>query len=168
MNEMYEYLDKDKCKKTEKIRKNLGDNFHLGMEYDLDNEKNWYIKSWKLFEEYDNPKVYFSKDNTPLMDSEHDTLDELYEFSKQVKEYDEATIKTIVNITMIMIVFIIATYLRINCNMKYAYLIAWIAYAIIILEHFISFFFIIKKSNFRLSKLAKRRTRLIKEENEHE
>ena len=168
MNEKYEYLDKNKQKKIDKIRKNLGDNFHLGMEYDLDNEKNWYIKNWKLFEEYDNPKVYFSKDNTPLMDSEHDTLDELYEFSKQVKEYDEATIKTIVNITMIMIVFIITTYLRINCNMKYAYLIAWIAYAIIILEHFISLFFIIKKSNSRYSTLVMRKKRQIEEKIKHE
>lgn len=168
MNEKYEYLDKDKQKKIDKIRKNLGDNFHLGMDYDLDNEKKWYIKQWNLFEEYDNPKVYFSKDNTPLMDSEHDTLDELYKFSKQVKEYDEASIKTIINITMIMIVFIIATYLRINCNMKYAYPIAWIAYAIIILEHFISFFFIIKKSKSRLSKNAKRITRQIERRNKHE
>ena len=168
MNENYEYLDKDKQKKIDKIRKNLGDNFHLGMDYDLDNEKNWYIKNWALFKEYDNPKVYFSKDNTPLMDSEHDTLDELYKFSKQVKEYDEASIKTIINITMIMIVYIIATYLRINCNMKYAYPIAWIAYAIIILEHSISFFFIIKKNNSRYSTLAMRRKILIEEKNKHE
>lgn len=168
MNEKYEYLDKNKWKKIEKIRKNLGNDFHLGMKVDLDNEENWYITEWKLFEEYDNPEVYFSKDNTPLMDSESNTLDELYDFSKKVKKYDEMPIKATINIIMIIIVCITTSYLRINYNMKEFYIIGYIAYAVIILNELVDFFLSMKKLHSRHSKIIMRKTRLIRERAKHE
>ena len=71
-------------KKIGKIRKLLGDRFHLGVGIDIDG-----IKSWVLYKKYKDSKIYFSKDNTMIMSSETNTLDELMEFAKKHHKIDE-------------------------------------------------------------------------------
>lgn len=65
-----------------KVRKLLGDNYHLKMEY-----KDKKV-SWLLFRKYDDPKIYFSKDNRPIMTSETNTYKELLEYAKKHKKYN--------------------------------------------------------------------------------
>lgn len=53
-----------KLKKEKKIRKLLGNQFHLC----VDNYGNW-----KLFRKYDNSKLYFSAENIDIMNSNNNS-----------------------------------------------------------------------------------------------
>lgn len=43
--------------------------------------------SWKLFKKYEDFEKYMSKENTPILSSEHNTIDDLKQFVKAHKEY---------------------------------------------------------------------------------
>ena len=62
--------------KMNKIRELLGSNYYLCESYTSINYE------WKLFRKYDDPVVYYSADNKPVMTSEENTIDELYEFAE--------------------------------------------------------------------------------------
>lgn len=68
-----------------KIRKLLGNEYHLSIHYksDMNNYR------WVLFKKYDDTKIYFSEDNEPIMSSETNTIDELYEYAKKHHKIDE-------------------------------------------------------------------------------
>ena len=85
-----------------KIRKLLGDKYHLS-EHILEDGS----EEWVLFKRYDEPKIYFSKDNTSIMSSETNTIEELYEFAKKHHEIDEHQTMGIVNIVVAWIALII-------------------------------------------------------------
>lgn len=64
-------------KTIQKIRKQLGNDYHLGI-----TDKGFGI-DWALYKNYDDPEVYFSKDNKAVMTSKTHTLHDLEEFAKK-------------------------------------------------------------------------------------
>ena len=72
-------------KEIRKIRKLLGDRFHLCVKYDDNVEPS----EWHLFRRYGDAKVYFSKDNGEIMSSETNTLEDLMVFAKKHHKIDE-------------------------------------------------------------------------------
>lgn len=68
-----------------KIRRLLGDNYHLTTTYDVENEC---IKEWKLFREYENQDLYFSEFNKAIMTSEDSTEKDLLKFARKNHVYD--------------------------------------------------------------------------------
>lgn len=62
----------------EKIRRILGNDYHLGITWgEVDN-----IVNWALYRKYLDSKVYFSKDNEPIMTSDNYQLEDLYNYAK--------------------------------------------------------------------------------------
>ena len=67
-----------------KIRKILGNKYHLSTEYGGENCE---LTKWVLFKKYENgDPIYWSADNKPIMSSDTHTLDELYEYAKKHKK----------------------------------------------------------------------------------
>lgn len=81
-----------KLKKEKKIRKLLGERFHLY----VDNNGNW-----KLFRKYDNSKLYFSTENIDIMNSNNNSEKELLRFAKKNRRYDAD--KVIFNTTLTIV-----------------------------------------------------------------
>lgn len=81
-----------KLKKEKKIRKLLGNQFHLC----VDNYGNW-----KLFRKYDNSKLYFSAENIDIMNSNNNSEKELLMFAKKNRRYDAD--KVIFNTTLTIV-----------------------------------------------------------------
>lgn len=77
--------DKEKMRK---IRKMLGNRYHLceSLEYCRENgEKIEFV----VYKEYENgDPIYFSSDNKPILSSKTHTIDDLYEFAKKHQKYD--------------------------------------------------------------------------------
>lgn len=69
-------------KNEKEIRKLLGKDYHLSIETDGRELK------WILFKNYKDTDVYLSKDNKPIMSSEENTEEELYEFAKKHHRLD--------------------------------------------------------------------------------
>lgn len=69
--------------KERKIRKLLGNEYHLCSHYEGLN-----LEKWFLFKNYKNPKIYFNNINKPIMTSETNTIDDLYEFAKNHHKID--------------------------------------------------------------------------------
>lgn len=98
-------------KKEAKIRKMLGENYHLHS----DNEGNW-----KLFRWYENNDLYFSEHNKVIMTSETHTEKDLLKFAKKNYVYDferlhirKALVMSIVCLIFcIVIIFFKNTFLR--------------------------------------------------------
>lgn len=70
--------------KENKIRKLLGNEYHLCTHYDEDLN----LKYWVLHRHYKDPKIYFSDLNKPIMTSDNSTIDDLYEFAKKHHKID--------------------------------------------------------------------------------
>lgn len=71
-------------KKINKIRKMLGDRYHLSVE-----SNGVEIINWVLFKNYSNgDPIYWSKDNRSIMRSEENTLEDLYKFAKTHQKLD--------------------------------------------------------------------------------
>lgn len=68
-----------------KIRRLLGDNYHLNTIWDVENER---IKEWKLFKNYKNQDLYFSEFNEAIMTSEDSTEKDLLKFARKNHIYD--------------------------------------------------------------------------------
>lgn len=81
-----------KLKKEKKIRKLLGNQFHLC----VDNYGNW-----KLFRKYDNSKLYFSAENIDIKNSNNNSEKELLRFAKKNRRYDAD--KVIFNTTLTIV-----------------------------------------------------------------
>lgn len=86
-----------------KIRKLLGDKFHLCISYEnsLDDPK------WSLYRNYVDSKVYFSNDNKIIMSSETNTIDDLYEYAKEHHQIDEHFIMSKSNVIIAWIFMLI-------------------------------------------------------------
>lgn len=89
--------------KERKIRKLLGDKFHLCISYEnsLDDPK------WSLYRNYVDSKVYFSNDNKIIMSSETNTIDDLYEYAKEHHQIDEHFIMSKSNVIIAWIFMLI-------------------------------------------------------------
>ena len=81
-----------KLKKEKKIRKLLGERFHLY----VDNNGNW-----KLFRKYNDLEIYFSNENTEIMNSEDNSEKELLKFAKKNRKYNVE--KSIITITSVIL-----------------------------------------------------------------
>ena len=68
-----------------KIRRLLGDNYHLNTTWDVENEC---VKEWKLFKNYENQDLYFSEFNEAIMTSEDSTEKDLLKFARKNYVYD--------------------------------------------------------------------------------
>ena len=73
-------------KEIKKIRKLLGNDYHLGIKYSAFESK---IQEWKLYKNYNDTRVYFSPDNKAIMSNETNTIDDLYNFAKKHHKIDE-------------------------------------------------------------------------------
>lgn len=72
-----------------KIRKLLENEYHLCVTYkDKKSE-------WKLFKKYDNPNIYFSKDNKVIMTSKTNTYEKLLKYAKDHRKYNLTKILSI-------------------------------------------------------------------------
>lgn len=81
-----------KLKKEKKIRKLLGERFHLS----VDNHGNW-----GLFRKYNDLEIYFSNENTEIMNSEDNSEKELLKFAKKNRKYNvEKSITTITSVIL--------------------------------------------------------------------
>lgn len=81
-----------KLKKEKKIRKLLGERFHLY----VDNHGNW-----KLFRKYSDLEIYFSNENIEIMNSEDNSEKELLKFAKKNRKYNVK--KSIITITSVIL-----------------------------------------------------------------
>lgn len=81
-----------KLKKENKIRKLLGERFHLY----VDNHGNW-----KLFRKYSDLEIYLSNENTEIMNSENNSEKELLKFAKKNRKYNVE--KSITTITLVIL-----------------------------------------------------------------
>lgn len=75
-----------------KIRRLLGDNYHLNTTWDVENEC---VKEWKLFKNYENKDLYFSEFNEAIMTSEDSTEKDLLKFAKKNHVYDFERLHTV-------------------------------------------------------------------------
>lgn len=100
--------------KERKIRKLLGNGYHLHISYenDLDNPE------WILYREYADSKVYFSKDNEAIMSSKTNTIADLYEYAKKHHQMDEHSIMNKLNTIIAWIVMVISIVNFIALNNK--------------------------------------------------
>lgn len=69
-------------KEFNKIRKLLGNEYHLSETISINGIK------WVLYKRYKDSKVYFSKDNEPIMSSDTHTLEQLKEYAKTHHKVD--------------------------------------------------------------------------------
>lgn len=69
-------------KEFNKIRKLLGNEYHLYESISINGIK------WVLYKRYKDSKVYFSKDNEPIMSSDTHTLEQLKEYAKTHHKVD--------------------------------------------------------------------------------
>lgn len=94
-----------------KIRKLLGNKYHLSISYESD----WENPKWVLFKKIDDLYAYYSEDNKAIMSSETNTEDELYKFAKEHHEIDEHHFMGILNVILawfVMIIIIINVFIQ--------------------------------------------------------
>lgn len=94
-------------KNESKIRRLLGYDYHLCVYYDCITPYDTIIQ-WKLYKNYDDIDVYFSNDNKPIMDSEHNTEKELLEFAKTHHKINEYKAANLIRLILLYILFILA------------------------------------------------------------
>lgn len=94
-------------KKEAKIRKMLGNNYHLNSDSD---------GNWKLFRKYSDWELYMSNNNPAIMTSENNTEEELYKFAKEHYVWNELIIidKLIIIILSINLIIIFMNILIFN------------------------------------------------------
>ena len=93
-------------KKEFKIRKILGNKYHLSTEYGGENCE---ITKWVLFKRYENADpIYWSADNKPIMSSDTHTLDDLYEYAKKHKKINFELFYTRLRVYFAFIIVIVA------------------------------------------------------------
>ena len=90
-------------KKELKIRRLLGNNYHLYIKFEEDG-----TYKWKLYRRYSDKDLYFSKFNKAIMTSEDSTEKDLLKFAKKNREYDYSEIEGCVDFTISLIMCILA------------------------------------------------------------
>lgn len=90
-------------KKELKIRRLLGNNYHLWVNLKEDG-----TCKWKLYRKYSDKDLYFSKFNKAIMTSEDSTEKDLLKFAKKNREYDYSEIEGCVDFTISLIMCILA------------------------------------------------------------
>lgn len=90
-------------KKELKIRRLLGNNYHLWVNLKEDG-----VCKWKLYRKYSDKDLYFSKFNKAIMTSEDSTEKDLLKFAKKNREYDYSEIEGWVDFTISLIMCILA------------------------------------------------------------
>lgn len=90
-------------KKELKIRRLLGNNYHLWVNLKEDG-----ACKWKLYRKYSDKDLYFSKFNKAIMTSEDSTEKDLLKFAKKNREYDYSEIEGWVDFTISLIMCILA------------------------------------------------------------
>ena len=116
--------------KESKIRKLLGNEYHLCSHYEGLNLEKWY-----LFKKYKNPKIYFNDINKPVMTSENNTIDDLYEFAKKHHKIDVTKSILMVNTIICFVSMIVLALNIIFFNNDFIrYFILGIDIAIIIID----------------------------------
>ena len=124
-------------KNENKIRKLLGNDYHLGVEINWDN--NGYEKTtWKLFRRYNDSKMYFSTDNKAIMTSEENNEEELLKFAKEHHKYNYTRVHEIYRIIVAAIVAIVLI-ANIFINNSYIRAIGLSIDTYLIIDCFISF-----------------------------
>lgn len=93
--------------KYNKIRKLLGKDYHLSITCNFDGPDKWF-----LYKKYNDPKVYFSNDNEPIMTSEENNIEDLLVFAKQHHKIDEHFVMSYFRTSVLFAMFVLAT---INC-----------------------------------------------------
>ena len=97
-------------KEFNKIRKLLGNEYHLYESISINGIK------WVLYKKYEDSKVYFSKDNEPIMSSDTHTLEQLKEFVKKHKrinyELVESIVFVIISIINLIIIFMNSIFIK--------------------------------------------------------
>ena len=88
--------------RIEKIRKILGDEYHLSASIGLGE-----IKYWVLYKKYRDSKMYFSEDNKAIMASDNNSLDELYDFAKKHHKIDEHIVLNLVDVVIALITLVL-------------------------------------------------------------
>lgn len=86
-----------------KIRRLLGNNYHLGTELKEDG-----TYAWKLYRKYESNDLYFSKFNKAIMTSEDSTEKDLLKFAKKNREYDYSKIEGCVDFIISLVMCILA------------------------------------------------------------
>lgn len=102
-------------KKYSKVRNLLSNDYHLCMEFKDNNIE------WKLFKKYDDPKIYFSKDNRPIMTSETNTYEELLEYAKKHRKYNleiVLSVQFMISSSFLLIISIINIFIK-NTGIRY-------------------------------------------------
>lgn len=89
--------------KENKIRKLLGNEYHLCTHYDEDLN----LKYWVLHRHYKDPKICFSDLNKPIMTSDDSTIDDLYNFAKKHHKINIQRAAVMVNLIITYICLII-------------------------------------------------------------
>ncbi len=90
-------------KKELKIRRLLGNNYHLWVNLKEDG-----ACKWELYRKYSDKDLYFSKFNKAIMTSEDSTEKDLLKFAKKNREYDYSEIDGHINLAIAWINFILA------------------------------------------------------------
>ena len=86
-------------KNEKKIRGMLGDKYHLCSNDDGE---------WVLYRYYQDPEVYFSKDNKAIMSYKTNTEEDLYEYLKAHREWNLDLIMTNTISVILFVIWIIA------------------------------------------------------------
>ncbi len=87
--------------KINKIRKLLGNEYHLCIKYNPDNPE------WILYRNYMDKQVYFSLDNEAIMSSENNSLDDLYKFAKEHHKINGILVETHIHSIIAFLLLII-------------------------------------------------------------
>ena len=134
-------------KKEIKIKKLLGDRFHLCIEY---NPNCWSFE-WYLYRNYKDPMVYFSQDNELIMSSKTNTEDELYEYAKKHHIIDYyVAFKNLCSI--FLPILLILAFLNLTLLNNFFIALTIMIVQLLILE-FTIFFHLIYEHNFKVKKL---------------
>lgn len=88
--------------RIEKIRKILGDEYHLSAFVGLEE-----VKYWVLYKKYRDSKIYYSEDNKAIMASDNNSLDELYDFAKKHHKIDEHIVLNLVDVVIALITLVL-------------------------------------------------------------
>lgn len=150
-------------KSESKIRRLLGNEYHLYTSIKFVNSTD-HITEWKLFKKYNDSKVYFSKDNKPIMDSKHNTEKELLEFAKIHHKIDEHRAMGISRIIILWLVCILSI-INIFISKKEIRYVCLTIDLVLVLETIISY--IIWEHNWEVDmRIHRENFRKLKEQNE--
>jgi len=132
-----------------KIRNLLGNRYHLSVEY---NGINCEKIHWVLFKKYDNcDPIYWSSDNKPIMNSDDNTEEELYEFAKKHKKIDVENINRQIRTILIYLILLLSLINVFFINSKIITIIVLTSDAIFLLLMIIDF--IIFNKNYKVDML---------------